>query len=526
MRVNIKAMLYTLVALDITEARNAEIALAAMRSKRFDLVICDYNLGAGQNGQQLLEEAKYCKLLPHTAIFIMVTAENTQNLVLGAMENKPDDYITKPFNAQLLLGRLQKHFLRKQYVSEIEHAMDNGDYQRAIQHCDDLLSLNNRSTHTILLKMRAELAMAVGDLTTAAQKYQEILRQRELGWARHGLGVIAFLQNDFEQAIKTFQRVITETPMLMESYDCLANALEATGQPEAAKLILAQAIEISPNSILRQQKLARIATHTGDLELAKRAYQAAIYLGKFSIHKSCNDFFNLAKLYTDAKENITVVKLLAAMLSEYRAHPEAQLCAALIEAEIALTQKQTFETKQAVNKIHQLHANVHKMPKNLQLDTAKTLYQAHSPQMANKIIQDLIGNNIDDEVFLTKIREVYQHTSYLNDAEQLIQQCKQELVDINNNAVTLFKQGQSTAALAQLEAAMRKMPDNKTIVLNRAIILLQDMKARGCDSDKISAAEHCIKKASALGVPHTQINQLQIEFAKLAHIHATRGKSK
>ena len=110
MRMSIKEMLHINGAQTMMEADNAKAALAIMEKHKFDIIMCDYNLGIGKNGQQLLEEAKFRKLLTYSTIFIMVTAEQTQSMVLSAMENKPDEYLTKPFNAQQLFSRIEKKF--------------------------------------------------------------------------------------------------------------------------------------------------------------------------------------------------------------------------------------------------------------------------------------------------------------------------------------------------------------------------------------------------------------------------------
>jgi len=91
MRKAIKDMLHTLEAEYIIEAKNAVNAFTAMSQYTFDIVLCDYKLGPGKNGQQILEEARLRKILPFNTIFIIVTSEQTPGMVLGAMQNQPDE---------------------------------------------------------------------------------------------------------------------------------------------------------------------------------------------------------------------------------------------------------------------------------------------------------------------------------------------------------------------------------------------------------------------------------------------------
>nr|WP_305906617.1 response regulator [Methylomarinum sp. Ch1-1]MDP4519310.1 response regulator [Methylomarinum sp. Ch1-1] len=108
MRKAIKDMLGTLEIQNIAEADNGLNALKEIARGKFDVILCDYNLGNGKNGQQVLEEARLRKILPFTTVFIIISSEQAPGMVLGAMENKPDEYLTKPFNALQLLTRLQK----------------------------------------------------------------------------------------------------------------------------------------------------------------------------------------------------------------------------------------------------------------------------------------------------------------------------------------------------------------------------------------------------------------------------------
>ena len=50
----------------IETAPNGGAAIGLLERRKFDIVLCDLNLGPGRNGQQVLEEAKFrdCAELP------------------------------------------------------------------------------------------------------------------------------------------------------------------------------------------------------------------------------------------------------------------------------------------------------------------------------------------------------------------------------------------------------------------------------------------------------------------------------
>ena len=120
-------------------AETGENAIELMEDDDFDVVLCDYNLGEGKDGQQVLEEAKSRGLLPYSSIYIMATAENTSDMVMGAIDYLPDDYISKPFNRTVIHARLKKLLEKKENLNDISKAIADKDYKKAIECCDDLL---------------------------------------------------------------------------------------------------------------------------------------------------------------------------------------------------------------------------------------------------------------------------------------------------------------------------------------------------------------------------------------------------
>ena len=115
-RSSVKGMLGQMAAQHIDIAANGEEALSLCRKTRYDVILHDYNLGEGKNGQQVLEELHHEKLISPHCIFVMVTAESSQAMVMAALEFEPDAYLTKPFNRASLQQRLDKLVERKRLL--------------------------------------------------------------------------------------------------------------------------------------------------------------------------------------------------------------------------------------------------------------------------------------------------------------------------------------------------------------------------------------------------------------------------
>ena len=517
MRKAINEMLFSLAAESTVEAANGEAAIAAMEKEKFDIVLCDYNLGAGKNGQQVLEEAKYRKLLPLNAIFIMVTAEQTSSMVLGAMESKPDEYLTKPFNAQQLAMRLERNAARKEYLGDIEQAMTAGRLSQAIQRCDAKLQQNDRKMHFQLLRLRAELAINAGDIDTAHAIYREALQHREPYWAQQGLGVIAYLQNDLDSAGAIFQKLIEEQPMQLEAYDWLAKCYESLGDFEAEQTTLNRATELSPQAILRQKKLAAVADKNGRFDVAEKAYKAAVNLGQYSIHKSSGDFSGLARIYAKTNAHQAALKTLKDMRERFNNDAESELRAATLETELyrtigdAARSRQAYETAKALCQKLDDH-----IPTDLRLDFARTCYLNGDPEIANHQIEYALKNNIDDERFIDEVRDMLNSTGYAEQSDVLIQPIKQAMVEINNKGVELYKQGRLAEAEQVFQEAANAMPENRTIILNMVKILLYDLRQSGFDRLKFARAQAFLNKGAALGVKPDKIGYLKMQLEQLS----------
>ncbi len=516
MRETLIHILGSLGARFIVTAASGIDAINAMKIDRFDLVLCDYNLLGDKNGQQILDDAKYLKLLPVSSIFIIITGENRLELVLTAVDNKPDDYLIKPISREQLLSRLDRCATRKTYLASVEQEIDQGNLYQAIQHCKRLLKLNDKKMRLPLLKLQAELSLKVGDYKKAEEIYQDILIERDLPWASLGLGVVAFFLGSSDKAFKIFQDLIEQYPMMLEAYDWLVKIHESLGDNQSALAVLDLAVTLTPMSILRQQKLALLADKTENHEIAKKAYAESIKLGKNSIHRSSADYSGLANVYLKSNTPDMALKVVREMSRQYQNNPEASIRAALIESKIHQTTGDKMLERQAYGKAFNLNAQLNKqLPRKLRLEMAKTFYLNGNSETCDEILNDLVKTNIDDKPFIQDIVALCDVVIGEKHAATLIQQIRKELADINNNGVSLFREGDFKGALAVFELAIASRPANHGLVLNRLRIIIHDLKASSPDPEHILSAQSYINQAIEIGIAHAQINHLQTELDNL-----------
>ncbi len=115
----IRNLLRQLGFTDIDDATDGAAALDKMGTKRYGLIISDWNMEP-MTGYDLLQRVRANPELGATP-FIMVTAESKTENVIAAKKAGVSNYIVKPFNAQTLKSKLEAVFAEKvEFTSAFE----------------------------------------------------------------------------------------------------------------------------------------------------------------------------------------------------------------------------------------------------------------------------------------------------------------------------------------------------------------------------------------------------------------------
>lgn len=90
---------------DAVEACDGEEAVKMFAQGGIDLVLTDWNM-PGKNGLEVIQEIRK---VDKTVPIIMVTTEAEKSRVLEAIQAGVSDYLVKPFTADTLREKLEKH---------------------------------------------------------------------------------------------------------------------------------------------------------------------------------------------------------------------------------------------------------------------------------------------------------------------------------------------------------------------------------------------------------------------------------
>ena len=108
MRRILKNILRQIGFTNISEADDGKNALTMLKKKRFDLILCDWNMPE-MPGIELLERVRADDGLKDIP-FVMVTAEAQKENILAAVQAGVSNYVVKPFTAETISEKLEKVF--------------------------------------------------------------------------------------------------------------------------------------------------------------------------------------------------------------------------------------------------------------------------------------------------------------------------------------------------------------------------------------------------------------------------------
>lgn len=292
-RTSVTGMLRLMAVKQVDAAARGEDAIAMCRNTPYDVILHDYNLGAGKNGQQVLEELHHAGLISPHCIFVMCTAESSQAMVMSALECEPDAYLTKPFNRASLQQRLDKLVERKLALKPILDAQVKNDQKAVLAACEQVMAANKRFAPQCL-RHKAGALQALAKHAELEALLNELIADRPLPWALIMLGNHWLNTGELDKAESLFTSSINQFPMLPALFDGLSAVHAARGAHDKAQEYLEQGLRISPNSLQRQHELGRLAQANGDYDKAIRAFRQAVDLGRNSQFRNPDDHLGLA----------------------------------------------------------------------------------------------------------------------------------------------------------------------------------------------------------------------------------------
>jgi len=291
------------------------------------------------------------------------------------------------------------------------------------------------------LRVKGECLLKLKEFEQAKTIYREVLAERDIPWAKIGLGKTLFSLLDYEPATKLFKELIQEQPNVVESYDWLSRIEVAQGIPRQAQDTLEEAVSRSPKAVLRQMRRAQLALSNRSYLVSESAYRKSIKLANNSCYNSPNNYFQyvrtlLVKIdrqrsricrdaYSQARLFLTRVR------KEFEGDPIVEFRATMLESLVYYTHGDISASEREIKRASYLFS---------------VFDRATKTRLAEEYISGLtLINRIEAcEEFIGNIHKNAEYQDLSTRLQQRVQDGKQRMhcENLNNEAMELYKKGQ------------------------------------------------------------------------------------
>ncbi|AFP30345.1 response regulator [Marinobacter sp. BSs20148] len=516
-RLSMRTMLSSCGAEKIELASDAKQAIDYCSYNKVDILLCDYNFGDGRNGQQILEELRFRKLLSHTAVFMMITAETSRHMVLAARDCQPDAYLAKPINRAVLHTRLSSLLQQREALLPINRELDRHNYEKAVALCLQAQKTQPRY-NTWLLKTLGDLYFRLGELDQAESIYNDTLISRDIPWALLGRCRVLLAKGKGEDSVLDLQRLVNSNPDCMEAYDLLAEGLATMGNPVQSQQILEAAVQHSPNALLRQKKLALQAEMNADMESAVKAWRRTVSLSQHSIHESPDHYLALSSALADLSESadsnldkssspqVTAAQIkeanttLAAMEKRFTNDANLSVRSRILQCRLLAAEGCLADSQALLDKVRQ---ELTPVPPTISADTeieyAKALFLLNSKEEAKNRLAQLAHRYRSDADIQRKVE------SLLDEPVGFRQ--KLQARSLNHEAIDDFQNNRIDEAIGGFSAALKIVPDQIALNLNLIQVILKRHKSLEQEPEMAVLCRSALERLSSLQENHSQFER-------------------
>lgn len=468
-RTSLKRILVDFGCNDVDTAGHGDEAIELSEHNNYDIVLADYNLGSGINGQQLLEELRHHHLLKNTSIYIMITAESAVQHVIHALQFQPDDYLNKPIQRESLRPRLDAALLKSEALIDIKNALDLRQPGTAIKACQKVVNQEGKYQNDIK-KMLGELLCQQGSYNDALELYRQTSKTKSALWQQLGQAKSHIGLENFDTAKELLLHIISENQYCVDAYDLLAQVHEAQKKFDQAQQALSTAIQISPMSARRQREMGRICLQTNDNNVAAHAYRAALKHSKNSCQETPEDYTNLAQALnvalpkaSNAKELATeALETLRLLDKKYGKQPIVKIRRHLIEADIHQQCNNTEKVVQANNAALEVFNNIKfsvidNTSTPLCIDCAKAFMERGKYDEGERLLKELAKRNQNPKLSIN-IDKLLR--------EPMTKEGIAYAAKLNKQGINFHKKNQFDKAVTSFQQVLNELPNHIGLNLN------------------------------------------------------------
>lgn len=507
----------------IDAAGSAEDALRLIKSKRYGLILCDFNLNHRTDGQQLFELLRDQALLAPDCLFFMITAESNYNSVAAASEHMPDAYLLKPITAGDIEDRLKNQLEKRQALLEINRHLNKHDLAAAIGACDTLLAKKDR-WYMQALQIKAQTLLDLGCPDDAKPIYQDALALRGgLLWAQLGLVKAAKAAGNFDQSKRLGQEILAspEGAKCLAAFDLVAASMEALGDTSSALALLKQAAQIVP-SAKRLRLLAESAYRNGDLATAKASLAKALKSSQGALTANSQDLLTLAQTQIDLGEAKAALETLSETATRGAHKPEFDCVALALRAQahalLGDTDKASQAAAQALAGLPRGKADF------ATVAVARAALLAGQVEAGLALLRQAVGADHENTRMQQLICKALTDTGHPEQIELLVRAATHGLKTRLHEAKRLLRAGELDQALLAIEAELAEYPDNTSVLLECAQMNCMSLRLKkSLDERRVEQVRDYLARLEKLLPGHDRVARMRRYLRETLAALQTKG---
>ena len=477
MRASIHNMLNLCGLTRIEHASGSNAAVRLVSAHAFDVILCEYDLDGGQDGQQLLEDMRHHKLITQSTMFFMVTAEGNAGKVTSAAELVPSDYILKPFTADRLLERIARSLDKRDAFMPVYQLMEVGDQRAAIDACQ--LAMREHPRYAVdFLRLRAELHMVLGEPAEAEPIYQQVFDLRQVGWARLGVAKTLFMRQRYPEAQELLEALIENNPKFVDAYDWLARTHAAIGALEKAQSTLSEAVAVSPHAVRRLRRLGEVALETGDTDTAEKILKQVVSKAKYSEFRDPEDHVKLVQTLVKKGDPVQAAAVIRDLDKSMGGQRNTGVCSAISSA---MVHEYTGNEARLAESLATALAGCKEsqgLSSEVKMELARNCLQNNMEEGASEVMREVM-RNAPNNAAMTKAMSVFEKAGRGDLASTIAQESRQAVVELVAAGALKAKEGDYRGAVTLMVEAVNKLPDNPQVVFNAAVAVLKCLENMG-----------------------------------------------
>ncbi len=341
----------------VAQAGKVRDARLMLESEPYDIVVCNREFeGSEFSGQDLLDELRRERLLPHSTVFLMVTARASYHQVVEAAESGLDGYLVRPYTAAQLAARLTEARHRKRELAHVLRALDAADTELALVRA--MKRFQEQQAYGVYCgRLAAELLLGLQRHDEARRVFEHLaLTKGHPAWALLGVARAMVAKGDSTAARKAVTDVLQADPQAADAHDLLGRILVEQCDFDGALVHYGQAAELTPGCLLRAQHAGALAFYQGQGHDAVKWLERTLGLGVQSKLFDALSLLLIAMLRYDAGDAPGVDAMLEQLRQFRMRFPDSRRLRRFERTADALTHLLAQRTEPAQQALHELAA--------------------------------------------------------------------------------------------------------------------------------------------------------------------------